>query len=120
MEVLTGVEFTKDFWWTVEIGFENCPSVRFHTDPTGAREVFRLRDVPPGKKRRTAIRHWVSGHWRRRRKDEEERKRWIAKYLRGATKFSWQDLRCVVRPSPWDIREARRLRGVQPEKGRSR
>jgi hypothetical protein len=50
---------------------EDEPRARFVTDPFGVREVFRLRDVPPGKQRRAALLHWVRAHWRQRRQPTE-------------------------------------------------
>ncbi len=87
--------------WTVAIGYEGVPSVVFTTDPLGVREIFRLRDLPPGKMRRAALLHWVRGHWRKRRKDPGEVK--VEEYMRGSQVFTWNGLRCEIRPSQEEL-----------------
>ncbi len=79
--------------------------VTFPTDPVGVQEVFRLRDIPEGKERRAALRHWVTEHWRINIQDARE-EILVREHLRGAQKFSWSGLNCRVTPSEEDfIRE---------------
>jgi hypothetical protein len=60
MPVVAGFSLRRRYLWSVLIGeAEDEPRGRFVTDPLGVREVFRLRDVPPGKQRRAALLHWV-------------------------------------------------------------
>jgi hypothetical protein len=82
------------YWWSVYLSFEGSPSLRFLADPTGVREVFRLRDAPPGAKRRAALVHWVSEHWRRKPRSDDLA--WVQKHLRGQRTFHWNGLRCVI------------------------
>lgn len=87
--------------WTVWIGYSSGPRVRFLSDPIGAREAFRLRDIPQGRTRRLALRHWVTAHWRQKRVCPEDRI-WVRKHLRGAVDFTWNDLRCRIQPPEFD------------------
>lgn len=85
--------------WRVLLGWEGMPRVTFVTDPEGAREVFRLRDVPNGKARRAALRNWVTGHWRTALGSGRTE---VRRHLRGALDFTWNGLRCKIIPSLQD------------------
>lgn len=98
LQVAFGIQFVRPFNWTVHLQFEGYPAAGFFTDPTGAREAFRLRDVPPGKKRRAALRNWVSSHMRKKRNDPGAETE-VRKHLRGATSFNWNGLKCTITPS---------------------
>lgn len=93
--------------WSVLLGEPGLPRARFLTDPVGVREAFRLRDVPPGKARRAALRHWVSEHWRKKGRDSEADRAWVREHLRGAEDFTWNGLRCRIEPSREDLRRNR-------------
>lgn len=82
-------------WWWTEMTVGDGFPIRFLTDPIGIREVFRLREVPPGKQRRQALRHWVAEHWRQTRSDPDTEFR-VREHLRGATEFRWGDLSVKV------------------------
>lgn len=86
--------------WRVSLGYEGHPKVSFATDPHGAAEVFRLRDVPEGRSRRAALRGWVREHWRQKRDGALAA---IPAHLRGAQRFSWNGLACVIQPSKDDL-----------------
>lgn len=90
-------------WWFVDFGFEGTPMVSLKTDPIGAREAFRLRDMPNGGTRRAALRHWVREHWRRGRGVTATEEHEVRAHLRGATEFAWNGLRCRIRPSVVDV-----------------
>lgn len=110
-EIAIGVALTTRYEWTVWLGHGTGPRLRFFSDPRGAREVFRLRDLPPGRERRTALRNWVEGHARRRRGDEDEEARsWVRRHLRGAEDFVWNGLRCRVEPPAYDVERLQRER----------
>jgi|GEM_PF-6129241 len=83
--------------WTVSLSFGHLPGVRIPTDPTGIRELFRFRDVAPGKKRRDALVHWVSEHYRQSRKDEDALT-YVREHLRGQKTFRWREMSCSVAP----------------------
>lgn len=103
--------WTRRFNWRVSIGFEDAPAVSFMTDPVGAREVFRLRDIPNGKSRRTALTHWVREHWRQKRDVPEESVK-VREHLRGASEFVWNGLRCRIVPSAIDQERAAGIAGA--------
>ncbi len=90
--------------WTVWIGYNSGPRIRFLTDPLGAREVFRLRDIPNGKGRRAALRHWVSEHARKLHPDSDnEALTWVRRHMRGAVDFTWNGLRCRIQPDEYEL-----------------
>lgn len=103
LEILVSMQFSSTYDWRASIGYSDRHSVSFITDPIGAREIFKLRDVDPGKSRRSAIRSWISAHTRQSRKDpaiEIE----IRKHLRGKTIFNWNGLTVKITPSPYDLK----------------
>ena len=103
IRVAIGVQFTNNYYWTVYLGWDGCPGVRFPTDPTGAKEIFRLRDIPDGKKRRTAILHWVKEHYRKKRGIDARENIKIREHLRGGNVFRWNGLTCKIQPSVEEI-----------------
>jgi len=96
------IQFTLELSWTVTIGTCGKLGLRFFTDPTGARESFRLRDIPNGKSRRAAILHWVRAHSRRIHRDDPSAMADVMKHLRGQREFVWNDLRVAIHPSVSD------------------
>lgn len=104
IQVALGWALAIRYAWTVWIGYSQGPRIRFVSDPLGAREVFRLRDIPQGRERRTALRHWVKAHWRQNRGDFGD-EAWIRKHLRGATDFTWNGMRCRIQPADFDIEQ---------------
>lgn len=98
-----GIELRREYLWSVLLGEEGLPRARFVTDALGVREAFRLRDIPPGRERRAALKHWVRQHWRQQRADPAA-KSWVRAHMRGATDFAWNGLSCRVEPSREDVR----------------
>lgn len=105
IQMAMGIAFTRQYEWRVSLGWVGCPTISFVTDPVGAREVFRLRDLPNGRSRRSALRHWVREHWRRARRDGAEESK-VRAHLRGATEFTWNGLACRIMPSADDLSKA--------------
>jgi hypothetical protein len=97
--VALGVALAARTYWTVALGWADKPQVVFPTDSVGAAEVFRLRDVPNGAKRRAALLHWVCEHSRRGRGGRQHA---VGAHLRGAQQFVWNGLRCEIVPSKND------------------
>lgn len=95
--------------WRVYLGLEGQPGLELPTTPTGAAEVFRLRDIPEGRERRQALRHWVTEHWRTSRADPDEETQ-VRAHLRGVQQFTWNGLRCRVTPSLTDREREQQLR----------
>lgn len=52
------------------------------------KELFSLRDVPDGKKRRVMLRNWVAKHMRRKPSNPDELVE-VRKHLRGREDFKW-------------------------------
>lgn len=99
-----GMMLRREYLWSVLLGEPGIPRARFVTDVAGVRESFRLRDIPPGKQRRAALRHWVRDHWRKNRKRGGEDNAWVRAHLRGSLDFVWNGLSCQIMPSKEDER----------------
>jgi len=91
--------------WRVYLGLEGQPGLELPTTSRGAAEVFRLRDIPEGKDRRLALRHWVAEHWRAVASKPEEEVH-VREHLRGVQNFVWNGLRCRITPSRTDQKRA--------------
>lgn len=100
---LIGMQFNRRYYWCVRLGYQGLPAIQVATDPVGAREVFRLRDLPEGRERRAALKHWVKAHLRQRREDDEAPPISVRQYLRGETDFTWNGLRCQIVPARFDL-----------------
>lgn len=107
--VAIAIALRQRYEWAVNIGFGNSPSVRIATDPTGLKELFRLRDVADGRNRRDALMTWVSDHWRKDRNDPDV-ETYVRKHMRGAAKFEWRGMQCEIKPSAFDVEQ--RLRAI--------
>jgi hypothetical protein len=84
--------------WRVALSIDGLPSLSFHTDPTGAREIFRLRDIDSKGNRRGPLLHWVRGHARQRRNNPAALT-WVRSHCRGKTVFMWEGVRCTIIPA---------------------
>lgn len=95
IQIALGVAFTNEYNWQVYLREEEGIGITLPTTPEGTKEIFRLRDIPPGKKRRAALINWVKEHYRRRawRSDDMI---FVKKHLRGATEFTWDGLYCKI------------------------
>jgi hypothetical protein len=102
------VALRQRYEWAVSLGLENSPSIRFATDPTGIKDIFRIRDLPEGKDRRAALMTWISDHWRQDRRDPEI-ELYVRNHLRGATAFSWRGMDCTLLPSQFDVDQRDKL-----------
>lgn len=98
VEMGASIIVNRFYEWRVVLGYENAPTISFTTDPLGAQEAFRLRDIPEGRERRAALKHWVREHWRQTRAEPVR----VRAHLRGAERFTWNGLRCTIYPSPLD------------------
>lgn len=105
LEFAIALQMTLEYDWTVEVKKTGSNfAISLLTTPHGARKFLSLRDVPPGRERRAALRHWVTEH--RRSVGPEGRQVDVREHLRGAIPFRWEDLEGVVKPSPYDLRRA--------------
>jgi hypothetical protein len=119
IELERSFALTAEYEWHVHIGFNvrSMPAVSLPSDPVSAKTVFKLRDVPPGKSRRDAIRHWVSGHVRQTMEPNYS-ETYIWPYLRGAEEFTWSGLYCKIEPSKYDLRKAAEYQAMAKSAGR--
>lgn len=102
-EFSQGMALRKRYNWSVLLGETGYPRVRWTTDVEGIKEVFRLRDIPPGKLRRAALLNWVKAHWRKSRKPNADDLDFVKRYLRGAWGFTYNGLECSIEPPEFDI-----------------
>lgn len=99
----TSAEATASRFWFVDMTFSDADgSVRLRTDALGIRETFALRDIPAGKSRRAALRHWVREHWRQTRGDAKA-EHFVRAHLRGSDAFEWSGLRCKIHPATDEV-----------------
>lgn len=98
--LFAGIQFGRRYEWTVSLGYDRGLTIAFVTDPLGAKDVFRLRDIPEGKQRRAALKNWVTEHWRKNRTGESSHK--VREHLRGTQDFVWNGLKCHIEPSKYD------------------
>lgn len=105
IRIVAGMQLHMEYCWTVDLRASDRPGpkIRIPTTPVGARQLLALRDIPDGRARRTALRHWVQEHGRRLPGKPDEFTD-VRSHLRGATPFAWDGLQGVVRPSPHDLR----------------
>lgn len=95
-----GTQFTRRYEWGVEIGGHSGPSVNIAVPPRAVLDLFRFRDVPDGRKRRSALAHWVCDHWRKLPEDGESA--YVRKHLRGECKFSYGGMLMTIHISDYD------------------
>lgn len=59
------------------------------------KDLFRMRDIEAGAKRRKALKHFVAEHFRKKKNTDDLQK--IKQYLRGADTFTWSGFRCQIK-----------------------
>lgn len=64
-------------------------------DLSQLKELFSLRDIPDGYKRRAALRHWVAKHLRSKPTNPDEKVE-VRKYLRGKESFDWFGIKGTI------------------------
>jgi hypothetical protein len=113
-QLAVALQIAQRHVWRVYLAYEGKPGLEFPTDPHGAREVFRLRDIPDGRARRAALRHWVQEHWRANRTEPSE-EILVRQHLSGATDFNWHGLECRISPSDTDLEKLQGLLEAREE-----
>jgi len=107
---MCGVAQSLGCYWLVKTKFDDlCPTLTLLTDPTGVKEFWKLRDVAPGKTRRSALLHWVEQHWRQTRKDPDI-EAFVRAHMRGATEITQGKLSAIITPSVRDTLEEEKLK----------
>ena len=114
VRVALGLSWVQQFHWHADISLGDGPAVRLRTDPAGARALFRLRDVPEGKRRRPAIYNWVREHYRRRREGADHTL--VRKHLRGRIRFDWSGYKVSITPPADAVRDALAYYGADSPK----
>lgn len=99
INMIVSLSFQRQFEWHTQISYNDGPSVSFATDPIGVREVFALRDLGESK-RRAALLHWVSAHWRQKRDGDLTE---VRKHLRGSRHFKWNGFEVKVTPPASEV-----------------
>lgn len=100
-----GFALTRRYQWMATLRIDDSPQLLLPTDRVGVREIFRLRDIPPGAARRAALLHWVSSHWRRKRRSAADDS-WVRQHLRGRTECTWNGLHVEIFPAEFEIDRA--------------
>lgn len=100
------LSLTYDYEWSCYI--KETPDslgVRIPIHPSSSKEVFIMRNIPEGAKRKRAIVNFVKDHYRTITDfNNEERQILIKKHFRGDLKFNWRGLEVHITPSPYDLR----------------
>lgn len=78
-----------------------------------AQSFFKLREVPEGMRRRSALRNWVSEHIRFL---DDSRATTVREHLRNRVQFDWAGFECEYRPSLYDEERNDSLRDAKIEK----
>jgi hypothetical protein len=102
-QYLIGAQFSARYDWHALVGFKGAPRVSLPCSPEEARQLFKARDLPPGRERRAALRHWVTRHAREKESDAPVR---VREHLRGATEFHMDQIECMLIPSAYDRERA--------------
>lgn len=102
-------------FWQVRARFDSvCPSLTLLTDPTGVKEFWKLRDVPEGKKRRSALLHWVEDHWRKHRHDPDVEV-YVRKHMRGQQVLRQGKMVAKIIPAVSDYMDAAKAARIRKE-----
>jgi hypothetical protein len=83
---------------------DNSLGVRIPIHPSSSKDVFVMRNIPEGTKRKKAIVNFVKDHYRTITDFRgEEREILIKKHFRGELKFNWRGLKVSIIPSEYDL-----------------
>lgn len=97
--LIISMQFSARYDWHVTMRVGDGPRIALPTKPEHARKAFKARDLPEGRQRRAALRHWVSEHFRR---PETDSPIGVRSHFRGADAFDWSGLACEIVPSEYD------------------
>lgn len=82
--------------------------IKIPIHPSSSKEVFLMRNVPEGQKRKKAIVNFVKEHYRTITDYRgTERELLIDKHFRGELKFNWRGLEVYITPSQYDLQRVK-------------
>jgi len=114
--VVPGIIAIREALWRTYIKFEDSLiGLTYNCDSVAVKDVFRFRDIPDGKKRRDALLHWVSGHYRKYREDPEA-EMWVRDHIRGKTEFTWSGIQCIISPPKEKLENLYEIYDIPTEK----
>lgn len=102
IQTMIGVEALRKAHWIVKAKYDGIPSLAFHTDPTGVKEILCTRDIAKGKRRRDALLHWVNAHSRKSRVDPDV-EFYVREHLRGSRKCEAGGIEFTIEPSEMEM-----------------
>lgn len=112
---LCGLAQSIGSYWLVRTRFDSvCPSLTLLTDPTGVKEFWKLRDIPEGKKRRSALLHWVGEHWRQMRNDPDV-ETFVRSHMRGQEELTQGRFSAKITPSVRDTIDEERKKQARED-----
>lgn len=98
------MSLTYYYEWSCYIKeYEDSIGVRIPIHPSSSKEVFMLRNLEKGAKRKKAICNFVQSHQRTVKGNGNERQVLVKKHLRGELKFKWRGLEVHIIPSQYDL-----------------
>lgn len=111
IELFLSYRLTMRYEWQIEIGEPGGASAMFPISRAECAAAFASRDALPGRSRRSALRHFVEKHARRRASDPHGPSDVdVRRYLRGQTSFSWNGLACEIIPPAYEMEAIERVR----------
>lgn len=101
-----GLQYLSEFYWLAYFTSPNSYfSLQVALKPQTALNLFKHREKPTHAKRRKALAHLVSPHWRDvpTQAEETEIQVFVREHSRGTDWFDWLGLECAVVPALRDI-----------------
>lgn len=102
ISLILSYRLTMRYEWQVSVGEPGGASAMFPVPRRACADLFATRDALPGRSRRSALRHFVEKHARRRPDTDGPSDVDVRRYLRGQTRFSWNGLECEIIPPAFD------------------
>ena len=123
--MMVGMAAVEPTYWVAKVSVQpNVPSLALITDPTGIKELWKLRNTAPGKSRRSPLLNWVSDHWRKDRHDPDV-ELYVRRHLRGQRHLTFKHFTVSLQESQVDTlaaleakREREAMRSLQPRPDR--
>lgn len=106
--IALGILFGRRYEWAIEIDSMVGPKLRLIVPPRAIHPLFKLRDVPEGKERRSSLKHWVESYFRQPADDGEAIE--VRKHLRGNLNFKYEGLNFNIVPAQFDIDQNERYK----------